>query len=143
MEAKAKWIFWSYREYYILRYQSCLTSGSKKMQPTLLHFDTHKPTCSFTLEYNFKKSTRLSDWLSILFRLKIIKFAFWFILQTFVNVCVTASEIALSVCTRPSRVWVYKTEDKILDHWFTIAQSFWGQCLRSNSVTLLMHIWLF
>ena len=102
----------------ILRYQSCLTSGSKKMQPTLLHFDTHKPTCSFTLEYNLKSQQDYLIDCQFYFLLKIIKSAFWFILQTFVNVCVTASEIALSVCTRPSCVWVYKTEDKILDHWF-------------------------
>ena len=69
------------------------------MQPTLLHFYTHKPTCSFTLEYNFKSQQDYLIDLSILFLLKIIKFAFRFILQTFVNLCVTASEIALSVCT--------------------------------------------
>lgn len=84
----------------ISKYQSCLTSGSKKMQPTLLHFYTHKPTCSFTLEHNFKSQQDYPIDLSILFLLKIIKFAFRFILQTFVNVCVIASEIALSVCTK-------------------------------------------
>ena len=126
----------------ISRYQSGLTSGSKKMQPTLLHFDTHKPTCSFTLEYNFKSQHDYLIDLSIYFLLKIIKFAFRFILQTCVNVCVVASEFALSVCrdhcaSEPVKL---KTRFSIIDS--TLAQSFWGQCLRSNSVTLNAHLTL-
>lgn len=125
----------------ISRYQSGLTSGSKKMQPTLLHFDTHKPTCSFTLECNFKSQQDYLIDLSILFLAENNQICFQ-VYTSDICECVCHCIWDCSLCMHrdhcASESVNLKTRFSIIDS--TLAQSFWGQCLRSDSVTLNAHL---